>query len=233
MFVPYILVTSPKGYVRETKFKKEIEYLPVQGEPIVSFYNEIAPFYNFSNLRNDNNEGIIMVDNKLEALSEAQAHEKLVHTLEQYVSMIEATQCINLKESSRDWPSHLEELKEALALGLDMKFNNQAQSDDTKPMVVFNNEIYKQLHNELILYSSICESPIYSLMHCMVKGVNTLLADDNYIEAELDSGLFATYVDEEDESEQLSYSAAASSFRNLEVYAKAIKYNSVKKFKAI
>lgn len=233
MFVSYILVLSEKGYVRETKFKKEIEYLPVQGEPIISFYNEIAPFYNFSNLRNDNDDGLIMVDNKLEAFSEAQAREKLVHTLEQYVTMLDTIQCIDLKDSSRGWPSHLDELKEALALGLNMSFNSQEKFDDNNSIEVFNEKEYKRLHNELILYSSICQSPIYSLIHCMLQGVNTLLARDNYIEPELDSAFFDTYLDEENESEQLSYSKASSSFRRLEVYAKAIKYNSLKKFKAI
>lgn len=236
MFVSYILVLSEKGYVQETKFKKEIEYLPVQGEPIVSFYEEVAPFYNFAGLRNEDNEGLLMIDNKLEALSEAQALFKLQDSLQRYVAMIEATDCINLKGSSRG-PSHLEELKQALNLGLSMSFKvnsdfdadvNSIASSNLANNTVFDATEYKKIHNELILYGNICSQGVYSMMHCMVKAVNTLLADDNYIDFDLSSKFFATYrePDDEREVEHLSYSDAASCFHRLENYARHIRYNT-------
>ena len=214
MFIGYIYVLNNDGYVMQTKYRREIMALPIVGEPVKSFYNEIFPFVNFSAQFNDANEVLLIENDNLLAFTQEEILQKSISLAKEFLSLVKLSGCVDLLQSSdKDWPSLYDETVKAL-MYLDKSINTTNETEHKE----FSQAEYQRLHNQLQVCSAGTKEVLF--FNKMLSGINTVLMLNNLIPQSRIIHL-STYRDENDE-EKLDYGKAASVLRNLAYVANNI-----------
>lgn len=214
----YIYTLDDVGYVDENKFVKEIAIneIPKVGENIVTFYNEVKPFYNLNYFDHNEKVHYIIENNKFTKVDPNKTADYLNTLLEDYVALIGNVTCINLHGTREDLTNDTSKyymIKMGLERNFGLTFNPVEQN--------FTVEKYQDIHNQLRVYAGLEEPSTTMLVNRLLRGVNTLLAIDEIIPYSHDSRLFSTYNDiDEEEKEHLDYSGASRDIGGLlEYYA--------------
>ena len=187
MFVPYILVINKKGYAKETKFKKELNSLPVVGEPIIDLYSKSYPFFNFSSLRDKDNNGVLMLDGKLTSVSQDTVNSRVDSLLTNFVQLVDNVESDSLHKAKKEYSN-----QDAIRIALADKRGLEIERTESR----FTLDKYQALHNDLHMFAMILDNPESQFVRNLLYGVNTLLASDKIIPASSDS-LFCYSINEE------------------------------------
>lgn len=212
--VPYILAKTPLGYLVETKLLGEyiIENLPKPGEVITTFYDEKKPFYNLSNVGDNDGNSLLFVDGHLNTVTPEDAKVKASQFLVEYMQLAMATGSVELLTSERSREANIIRVTRAL----DKIFGIDLVADTTKE---FSLEKFQEAQNQAIAYGNVGQSNLSSVVTLLVSSVNTLLALENLIPADMGSRYFCTYENEETGKKLLDYGCASGNFSTLESYS--------------
>lgn len=226
IFLGYIYTLDEAGYIDENKFVREIAIneIPKVGENIVTFYDEVKPFYNLNYYDQNENAQYIIENNEFTKVDKQQTAEYLNNLLKDYVALIGNVKCFNL-HCTRDDLRNDTSKYDIIKMGLERNFGLTFESVEQN----FTIEKYQDLHNKLRVYSGLEEPSATMLVNRLLRGVNTLLAIDDIIPYSRDSRLFATYNDlEKEEKEHLDYSGASHDIGGLLKYYAVRKKQSIK-----
>ena len=203
MLVPYIIVIDNFGCAIEEKFKQEADSLSKVGEPITTFCNEIFSFYNVSGLKNDNNESLLVIDNKLQIISYDMIVEKIRENVAKLINQAYNSDSIDLLSDSRS-DSLLKCATDGFKKYYDLDI--QLYKED------FSAKKYKDIQNELIIYSNVSNDTLF--INKFLSALNTVMAMDESIAFE-GGARFLTYTDE-NEKKHLNYSVASQRFADMQ-----------------
>jgi hypothetical protein len=217
IFLHYIFSLDQYGYIEENKMRHgyQIDSLPVPGEKVITFYNEENTFYNLAYTKDHDENYILYVNNKLTTFTEKDAFIQVQELLKDYMALLEKSKSINLLGlAGSDRTSNMETLKTGLVRNFGWKEIDNTENTSNTPTIEFSIAKYQQLHNQLVAYSSITGSQVNLTITKMLKGVNTILALEDMLPANVNSKYFSTYTDDK-ERPHLDYGGAARSIGNV------------------
>lgn len=167
MFIPYIIIIDNFGCAVEEKFKKDADSLPNVGSPVKTFYDETFSFYNVSCLKNDNNEILLVVDNKLQVVSEDVVISKIKENVSKLINQAYNTGCVDFLSDARS-----DSLLKCATDGFKKYYNLDIQlfKED------FSAKKYQEIQNELIVYSNASEDALF--INKFLSALNTIMALD-------------------------------------------------------
>lgn len=174
MIIPYALVINPEGYVSEIKMSQvDTDNLPIVGQPIVDIHGATFEFYNLCGYQNKKDKYCLIENGELKTVSKKDSVPRLKELVKLFVQCAENAHSVYMTHKRGTDLSELEVIVLALKKGMSIKY---VSTPDT-----FSEARYKEIHNELVMYNNIMETPIYNFINNLIYGVNTILAVERKI----------------------------------------------------
>ena len=167
MFIPYIIVIDKSGWATEEKFKKEVGNLPKVGEPIKTFYDELFIFHNVSGLKNENNESLIVINDKLQVVSSDMIVEKIKDNINKLINQAYNSESISFTSDARS-----DSLLKCATNG----FKKYYDLDVKLFKEDFSAKKYQTIQNELIIYSNASDDSLF--VNKFLSALKTVMAMD-------------------------------------------------------